>query len=182
MVLYGQCYHCQSIRSEFYSICGHYSDIIMSVMASQITSVSIVCSTVCSGVDQIKHQSSALLAFVRGIHQWPGDFPHKGPITPTMFLFDAVSMMSQLSLPHQFYSHDDVIKWKHFPRNWPILRGIHWSPVNSPHKGQWRGAFMFFFICFWINDWVNNPEAGDLRRSRAHYDIIVMYLLGCTFL
>ena len=43
--------------------------------------------------------------------------------------------------------HDDVIKWKHFPRNWPFVRGIHLSPVNSPHKGQWRGALMFSLIC-----------------------------------
>ena len=71
-------------------------------------------------------------------------------------------------------SHADVIKWKHFPRNWPFVRGIHWSPVNSPHKGQWRGALMFSLICVWINDWVNNREAGDLRRYLAHYDIIVM--------
>ena len=71
-------------------------------------------------------------------------------------------------------SHDDVIKWKHFPRNWPFVRGIHRSPVNSPHKGQWRGALMFSLICVWINDWVNNREAGDLRRYRAHCDVIVM--------
>ena len=42
-----------------------------------------------------------------------------------------------------FVHHDDVIKWKHFPRYWPFVRGIHRSPVNSPHKGQWRGALMF---------------------------------------
>ena len=71
--------------------------------------------------------------------------------------------------------HDDVIKCKHFPRNWPFVRGIHRSPVNSPHKGHWRGALMFSFICVWINDWVNNCEAGDLRRYRAHYDVIVMH-------
>ena len=47
-------------------------------------------------------------------------------------------------------------------------------PVNSPHKGQWRGALMFSLICTWINAWVNNREAGDLRRHRAHYDVIVM--------
>ena len=41
--------------------------------------------------------------------------------------------------------HDDVIKWKHFPHCRPFVRGIHRSPVNSPHKGQWRGALMFFF-------------------------------------
>ena len=47
--------------------------------------------------------------------------------------------------------------------------------VNSPrHKGQWRGALMFSLICAWINDWVNNREAGDLRRRRGHYDVKVM--------
>ena len=63
--------------------------------------------------------------------------------------------------------HDDVIKWKHFPRYWPFVRGIHRPLVNSPHKGQWRGALMFSLICAWINGWVNNREAGDLRRHRA---------------
>ena len=70
--------------------------------------------------------------------------------------------------------HDDVIKWKHFPGYWPFVRGIHRSPVNSPHKGQWRGALIFSLICVWINGWVNNREAGDLRRYRAHYDVSVM--------
>ena len=72
------------------------------------------------------------------------------------------------------YVHDDVIKWKHFPRYWPFVRGIHQSPVNSPHKGQWRGALMFSLIWAWIDGWVNNREAGDLRRHRAHYDVNVM--------
>ena len=70
--------------------------------------------------------------------------------------------------------HDDVIKWKHFPRYWPFVRGIHRSPVISPHKGQWRGALMFSLICVWTNGWVNNCEAGDLRRYRAHHDVTVM--------
>ena len=72
-------------------------------------------------------------------------------------------------------AHHDVIKWKHFPRNWPFVREIHRSPVNFPHKGQWRGALMFSLIYAWINDWVNNREAGDLRRQHGHYDVIVMY-------
>ena len=70
--------------------------------------------------------------------------------------------------------HYDVIKWKHFPRYWPFVRAIHWSPVNSPHKGQWRGALMFSLICTWMNVWVNNDEAGDLRHHPAHYDVTVM--------
>ena len=55
----------------------------------------------------------------------------------------------------------------------------HRSPVNSFHTGQWRGALMFSLICDWINAWVNIHEAGDLRRHRTHYDVIVMY---CTVL
>ena len=73
--------------------------------------------------------------------------------------------------------HDDVIKWKHFPRYWPFVREIHRSPVNFPHKGQWRGALMFTLICARINSWVNNGEAGDLRRYPGHYDVIVMHAL-----
>ena len=70
--------------------------------------------------------------------------------------------------------HDDVTKWKHFPRYWPFVRGIQRSPVNSPHKGLWRGALMFPLICARINGWVHNREADDLRRHRAHHDVIVM--------
>ena len=75
---------------------------------------------------------------------------------------------------NMLYSHDDVIKWEHFPRYWPFVRGIHRSPVNSPHKGQWRGTLMFPLIYAWMNRWVNNRGAGDLRRHRAHYGVSVM--------
>ena len=70
--------------------------------------------------------------------------------------------------------HDDGMKWKHFPRYWPFVRGIQRSPVNSPHKGQWRGALMSFFIFACIKGWVHNRKAGDLRRHRAQYNISVM--------
>ena len=70
--------------------------------------------------------------------------------------------------------HDDVIKWKHFLRYWSFVRGIHRSPVKSPHKGQWRGALMFSLISDWINGWVNNRETGDLKRHLDHYDVTVM--------
>ena len=70
--------------------------------------------------------------------------------------------------------HDDVIKWKHFPLYWPSVWGIHWSPVNSPHKGQWRGTLMFSLIRAWINSCVNNRQAGDLRRHHAHYEVTIM--------
>ena len=77
-------------------------------------------------------------------------------------------------MKHSSIDHDDVIKWKTFPRNWPFVRGIHRSLVNSPHKGQWRGALMFSLICARINAWVTNRKAGDLTCHHAHYDVILM--------
>ena len=56
----------------------------------------------------------------------------------------------------------------------PLWGKIDRSPVNSPYKGQWRGALMFSLIGAWMNGWVNNGEAGDLRRHHAHYDFAVM--------
>ena len=72
--------------------------------------------------------------------------------------------------------HDDVIKWKHFPRHWPICVGNSPVPGEFPAQiGQWRGTLMFSLICARINCWVNNPEAGDLRPHRTHYDVIAMH-------
>ena len=69
--------------------------------------------------------------------------------------------------------------WRHqmetFSALLALCAGNSPGPVNSPHKGQWRGALMFSLICARINDWVNNREAGDLRRHRGHYDVNVMY-------
>ena len=70
--------------------------------------------------------------------------------------------------------------WRHqmetFSALLAICAGNSPVPVNSPHKGQWRGALMFTLICARINDWVKNPEAGDLRRHLDHYDVSVMNL------
>ena len=178
----------------------------MSTMASQLISIAIIYSSVYLVADQRKHQSSASPAFVRGIHGWPGNPPHKGPVTRKMFPFDCVIMFFHWSLfyksvyfvalvikyvvpfsvtrgsgivawahysiiaplfnevrpvyaggnnyrisfaeepfgnqglsihlwvPHleMNIKHDDVIKWKHFPRNWPFVRGIHRSR-RIPH-------------------------------------------------
>ena len=81
----------------------------------------------------------------------------------------------RLSCRVETMPHNDVFKWKHFPRYCPFVRGIHRSPVNSPHKGQWRGALMLALICARIDGWVNNREAGDLKRHCAHYDVTVMW-------
>ena len=76
----------------------HYTDVIMSAIASQITIVSIIYSAVCSGADQRKHQNSVSQAFVRGIHRWPMNSPHIGPVTPKMLPFDDVIMSRVQSL------------------------------------------------------------------------------------
>ena len=73
-------------------------------------------------------------------------------------------------------NHDDI-KWKHFPRYWPFVRGIHHSSVNSPHKGQWSGALMFSLICAWIR-----LVIWDAIRHRAHYAVIVMMMHICITL
>ena len=79
-------------RNTSFSGVIHYREFILSVMVSQTTGVSSVYSTICSGVDQRKHQSSASLFFVRRIHRWPVNSPHKGPITRKLLPFDDVIM------------------------------------------------------------------------------------------
>ena len=103
------------------------------------------------------------------------DSPHRGLVTWKMFPFDDFIMTRpNHATDHMHMHHDDVIKWKHFPPYWPFVQEIHQSQVNFPHKGQWRRSSMFSLICAWINSWVNNGEAGDLRCHRAHYDVTVM--------
>ena len=71
-----------------------------------------------------------------------------------------------------------ALRWRHqmeiFSTLLALCVGSHQSPVNSPHKGQWRRALMFSLICTWTNGWANNRNAGDLRRHRVHYDVTVM--------
>ena len=84
-----------------------------------------------------------------------------------------LSAILPLFCPGEIFQHvreKNLVSWK------SICAGIHRSPVDSPHKGQWRGASMFSLISAWINSWVNNCEAGDLTRHRAHYDVTVMRL------
>ena len=80
----------------------HYNDVIMGAMASQITSLTIVYSTVYLGADQRKHQSSASVAFVLGIHRWPMNSPYKGPVTRKMFPFHDVIVI---------FRENEVITW-----------------------------------------------------------------------
>ena len=88
-----QCNTCHQPIQTTGTVSGsHYNDVIMSMIASQITSLTIVYSTVYSGADQRKHQSPSSLAFVWGIHRGPVNSPHKGPVTRKMFPFDDVIM------------------------------------------------------------------------------------------
>ena len=84
--------HCWIFVKENATVTGHYNDVIMRAMAYQTTSLTIVYPIVYSGTNQRKHQSSASLAFVRGIHRRPVDSPHKWPVTRKMFPFDDVIM------------------------------------------------------------------------------------------
>ena len=85
---------------------------------------------------------------------------------------------------NELKSHGITTWWRHQMETFSALLAICAgnSPVNSPHKGQWRGALMFSLICAWINGWVNNHEAGDLRRHRAHYDVTVILHVIMTHL
>ena len=153
----------------------------MSAMASQMTGISIVHSTVCSGADQRKHQSSASLAFVRG---FTGDrwFPAQRTCDAEMFAFDDVIMFNWVNhsdrnirrsqfCERHLHFHDNVIKWKHFPRYWPFVRGIHRWPVTGefPAQRPWRGALMFSLICVSTNGWVNN-------RTSVIWDAIALIM------
>ena len=92
--------------------------------------------------------------------------------------FGDISMVLKMVHFHSWYIHTSW--WPHQMETFSALlaifvRGIH----RSPQKGQWRVALMFSLICVWINGWVNNREAGYLRRYRAHYDVTVMLHCKC---
>ena len=74
---------------------------------------------------------------------------------------------------HSDFTHDDIIKWRHFQRYWSFVRRIHQWPGDSL-QGQWHGTLDVFFDLPPNKCWANNREAGDLRRHHGHYDVIVM--------
>ena len=119
----------------------HYSDVIIGAMASQITSPTIVYSTVYSGADQRKHQSSASLAFVRGIHRWPVNSPHKGAVTRKMFPFVDV-IMTSLSLRGSCKEASNGIKT--FMRIEPHV----WEATGCP---QCSPRVSILSLCAWLN-------------------------------
>ena len=112
----------------------YYCDIIMGAMASQITSLTIV-STVHSGADQRKHQSSTSLSFVRGIQRWTVNSPHKWPVTRKMFPFDDIIMLN----PDSWHSVDGMFKHTLY-RQYCILTKF-WFMIKS--------KYMYNFVMYW---------------------------------
>ena len=113
----------------------HYSDVIMNTMASQITSLTIVHSTVYSGADQRKYQSSALPAFVRGIHRWPVNSPHKRPVTRKCFHLITSSCYTHKMRPTVRYGVfcDVIDKWKPIAKFGEFIYACAWVP-KLPNK------------------------------------------------
>ena len=161
----------------------HYNDVIMSAMASQITRLTIVYSTVYTGANQRKHQSSASLAFVRGIHRWPVNSPHKGPVMRKMFTFDDVIM----NIPNisMWWSdcasivHRVDLWWCHQMEIFSALLALCAgnSPVTGgfPSQRPLRRSLDVFFDLAWTNGWANNRDAGDLRRHCSRCDVTLIW-------
>ena len=101
-------------------------------------------------------------ALVQKIMAWrrPGDKPLSEPMMVSLPTHKCVTR-PQWANTMVCQIHGDVIKWKHVPRHWPFVRGIRRWPVDSPYKGQWRGALAFSLICTWTNDWANNRVIWD---------------------
>ena len=114
----------------------HYSDVRMGAIASQITSLTIVYSTVYSDADQSKHQSSASLAFVRGIHRGPVNSPHKWPVTRKMFPFDDVIMATVIH--HTSY------------KNKSGLQCLQILPVKTLNLENMTEIYIFCFINIFV--------------------------------
>ena len=124
---------------------------------------------------------------MRGIYRWAVYFPYQGPEMLNAYACHHMVQTvcgSKSRRPNGLPdiasgTHDDVIKWKHFPRHWPFVRGIHRPPVNSPHKGQWRGAFFDLRLNKrlskqWLGWWFETPSCPLWR----HYNAIVKPKVG----
>ena len=153
----------------------------MSVIVSQITSLTIVYSSVYSGADQRKHQSSASLPFVRGIHRWPVNSPHKGPVTRKLFPFDDVIMLFHpVIATHMSDIYKDIIGSSD---DLSVVHGLNWIMMTLSNallalyerNPPVTGGKLMFFICAWTSVPANNQGAGNLKSNRAHDDVIVMW-------
>ena len=134
-------YYLGYFSADVTPIC-HYSDVIMSAMVSQITSLTIVYSTVYSGADQRKPQSSVSLAFVRGIHRSPVNSPHKEPVTRKMFPFDDVTMATKIKFTNVSYG-SLFLGVKTIPVN---VSSFEWIAIKYRHPEAKFEAKMYRYI------------------------------------
>ena len=151
----------------------HYGDVIMGAITSQITSLAIVCSTIYSDADHRKHQSSASLAFVRGIHRGPVNFPHKWPVTRKMFPFDDVIMSSRV------FSAASHQRARHIRIN--TVTGLLGGKLLSIHITFDSDEFFLLLFCDRIkfSNWLVLPMWDDILtpmifRPRG-WNIITIY-------
>ena len=139
--------------------CGHNHDVILGAMASQITSLTIIWWTVYS--DQRKHQSPAWLAFVQGIHRWPVNSPHKGPVTRKMFPFDDVIMLELQYISRNIRPVQVHTVQGHFTDTWAIVFIIAPFQLTNPEE-HWS---MYPTNTTRIENITNNaPESENLGK------------------
>ena len=140
----------------------HYSDVIMGVMVSQITSLTIVYSTVYPGADQRKHQSSASLALVRGIHRWPVNSTHKWPVTRKMYPFNDIIMMEVCS--RRQVKCVVVIRWIVNIRIFTRILYIWPHSFNSRHHFErYGGVYSHLHVGSVVYN-INWPTSCFIRR------------------
>ena len=141
---------------------GHYCYVIMGANASQITSLTVVYSTVYSGADQRKHKSSTSLAFVRGIHRIPMNSPHKWQVTRKMFPFDDVIM--RYGLPRCYGTPMPGVTYRHHTLDHPCPRRTC-TEIHStcPRRVLYRRGTWRFHIHRWLT--TKQPELSNYHAT-----------------
>ena len=194
-----------NVIKQWVSILCHYTDVIMSAMVPQITCVSIIWSIICSGADQRKHPSSASLAFVKEIHRWPMDSPHKGPVTRKIYPFGNVIMVLFQIWWKRVLKYGVSLRWRHNdhagvsnhqPNGCLLnrlfrLRSMKTSklrvtglcvgnspgPVNSPHKGPvTRKIFPFDDVIMSWRIFVNLENAAEMVSPVIFISVVELLL------
>ena len=160
----------------FSAICYHYDDVIMSTIASQITSLTIVYSIVYPGADQSKHQSSVSLAFVWGIHRGPVNSPHKWPVTQNMFPFDDVIMIYFTAgtgipvrpLPTTHYS---AVMMDAMASQITSIAIVYSTVCSGADQRKRQRSASLAFLCTWP---LNSPHKWPVTRKMFSFDDVIM--------
>ena len=167
-------------------ICGHYDDVIMTMLASQITSLMVVYSIVYSGINQRKHQSSASLAFVREIHRGPVNFPHKWPVTRKMFPFDDVIMTRErwvkggvmLAYFQSWGLITDCMNWLYIRHKGLLKLGRIWWCLTICYQTRlpcsFSGVPCYFFI--WLDETLISHHKNSVVCSGSQWVYIILNL------